>query len=177
MNNVNSQRRVLAALASRARLTLLVPASLTLALCLIFPLVCVSDQADRQLTITLERVPAPSGQDTLTLKATVKNVSKHQVLIAVWDPLEDYSLTVTDPTGAPVPLSRRGKEFFSKDRVRYRTANVIVTLQPGETRVDVWAIDDFFEFARPGRYHITVRRDFEAAHEADSSNTVDVALR
>jgi hypothetical protein len=53
----------------------------------------------------------------------------------------------------------------------------MVTLQPGETRVDTWAIDDFFEFTRPGRYFVTVRRDFEAAHEADSSNTLEIALK
>ena len=147
-----------------------------LALCVAFSPLGMSDQADRQLTIMIERVPDPPGQDTIALKATIKNVSKHEVIIGVQNPLIDYPLTVTDFRGAPGLLSKRGKAGFSKDRPgssRY----VMVTLQPGETRVDTWAIDDFFEFTRPGRYFVTVRRDFEAAHEADSSNTLEIALK
>jgi hypothetical protein len=54
---------------------------------------------------------------------------------------------------------------------------MMLTLQPGETRVDTFVIDEFFEFARPGRYLITVRRNSEAAHEIDTSNTLTVVLK
>jgi hypothetical protein len=148
-----------------------------LVLCLAFSILCSGATPDPKLTIRLERVPDPSGNDTVTLKATVKNVSKESVLINVWHPLEDYSLTVTDCRGARVALSKRGEAFFSKDRIRSRTANVIVTLEPGETRVDTWAIDDFFQFSRPGCYRVAVKREFVVAHETDSSNTLEVVLQ
>jgi hypothetical protein len=148
-----------------------------LVLCLAFPILCTGGPPDTKLTISLERVPDPPGKDTVTLKAALKNVSKESVLINVWHPLEDYSLTVTDCRGARVALSKHGEAFFSKDRIRSRTANVIVTLEPGETRVDTWAIDDFFQFSRPGCYRVAVQREFVVAHETDSSNTLEVVLR
>jgi hypothetical protein len=169
-------RRLVSVGAPASRTMRMLPAPMLLVLCVAFPPLGMSDQANRQLNITIERVPDPPGQDTITLKATIKNVSKHEVIIGVQNPLIDYPLTVTDSRGVPVLLSKRGKAVFSKERPgssRY----VMVTLEPGETRVDTWAIDDFFEFAQPGRYLITVRRDFEAAHEEDSSNTLGVALK
>ena len=126
--------------------------ALMIVLCIAFPIFCSGGQPGTKLTISLERVPDPPGQDTVTLKATVKNVSKESVLINVWHPLEDYSLTVTDCKGTRVALSKRGEAFFSKDRIRSRTSNVTVTLEPGETRVDTWDIDDFFQLSRPGCY-------------------------
>jgi len=150
--------------------------ALMLVLCLALPVICTGGPPDPKLTISLARVPDPPGRDTLTLKATVKNVSKESVLINVWSPLEDYSLTVTDCRGTRVALSKRGEAFFSKDRIRSRTASVLVTLEPGETRVDTWAIDDFFQFSRPGCYRVAVRREFVAAHETDTSDTLEVAL-
>jgi hypothetical protein len=148
-----------------------------LAFCLTFPPVGVGGHAGRQLAITIERVPGPPGSDTVTLRATTKNVSGHEVRIVDQNPLIDYALTVTDSLGSPVTLSKRGKEFFSKDRVGRWSRFLIVTLQPGETRVDTFAIDEFFEFARPGRYLIAVRREFQTAQEVDSSNTLDVVLK
>jgi hypothetical protein len=156
--------------------------ALMLLLCLVFPILCTGATPDPKLSVSLERVRDPSGndttgKDTVTLKATVKNVSKESVLINVWHPLEDYSLTVTDCKGNRVALSKRGEAFFSKDRIRSRTASVIVTLEPGETRVDTWAIDDFFQFSRPGCYRVAVQREFMGAHETDSSNTLEVVLQ
>jgi len=151
--------------------------ALMLVLCLAFPILCTGVPPDTKLAISLERVPDPPGKDTVTLKATVKNVSKESVLIGVWHPLEDYSLTVTDCRGTRVALSKRGEAFFSKDRIRSRTANVIVTLEPGETRVDTWAINDFFQFSRPGCYRVAVQREFVVAHETESSNTLQVVLK
>ena len=176
MRHLNSRRLASAGATSSRSMRMLPASSMLLALCVAFPPLGMSDQANRQLTITIERLPDPPGQDTITLKATIRNVSNHEVIIGVQNPLIDYPLTVTDSRGVPVPLSKRGKAVFSKDRPgssRY----VMVTLQPRETRTDTWAVDDLFEFARPGRYLITVRRDFEAAHEVDSSNTIEVALK
>jgi hypothetical protein len=172
MNAVNLQRLVSAVSAAFGALR-----PVLLALCLAFPTAGVSRQAGPQLAITLERVPDPPGSDTVTLKATLKNVSEHEVPIFVQGPLFDYSLTVTDSAGSPVPLSKRGKDFFSKDRVGIWEMAMMLTLQPGETRVDTFVIDEFFEFARPGRYLITVRRNSEAAHEIDTSNTLTVVLK
>lgn len=151
--------------------------ALMLVVCLAFPILCSGGPPDTKLTISLERVPDPPGKDTVTLKATLKNVSKESVLINVWHPLEDYSLTVTDCRGTRVAISKRGEAFFSKDRIRSRTANVLVTLEPGETRVDTWAIDDFFQFSRPGCYRVAVQREFVAAHKTYSSNTLEVILK
>ena len=174
--NVLNSRHLVPSGGAAFRTTRMLRGPVLLALSLAFAPPGTSDQPDRQLTITLERVPDPPGQDTVTLKATIRNVSKHETIIGEQNPLIDYPLTVTDSRGTPVPLSKRGKAFFSKDRVG-SSKYLMVTLRPGETRVDTWAIDDFFQFARPGRYLITVRRDFETAHEVDSSNTLEVGLK
>lgn len=132
------------------------------------------DKREKQLTVNLQRA-ADSSAGSVTLEATVKNVSNHDVFVGVEGPLIDYSLTVRDCGGHAVPLSKRGEEVFSKDHVRSRMA-VLVTLQPGETRVDKWSIDEYFEFVRPGCYTITAHREFETAHESISSNAVMVQL-
>jgi hypothetical protein len=72
-------------------------------LCIAFPIFCSGGQPGTKLTISLERVPDPPGQDTVTLKATVKNVSKESVLINVWH----RSKTIHSPLRtAEVPVSR-----------------------------------------------------------------------
>jgi len=140
------------------------------------PFMAQTRQRDhQQLAVFLKRAP-DTAQDTVTLTATAKNVSTHDVLIGVEGLLLDYSLALTDSRGVPVSLSPYGKKFFSKDRI-LSTMAVIVTLHAGETRVDTWAIDNFFAFVHPGQYRITVRRNFEAAHESDSSNTLDLSLK
>jgi hypothetical protein len=53
-------------------------------------------------------------------------------------------------------LSKYGKESLSKDHARWFRA-LRVTLRPGDLDVETWAIDKLFEFARPGRYPVTVR--------------------
>jgi hypothetical protein len=52
----------------------------------------------------------------VTIEATLRNNSKGDVSIGVGGPLMDYELSVSDAHGAPVPLSKRGQEVFSKDR-------------------------------------------------------------
>jgi len=100
--------------AAASRSMRMLPGSMLLALCVAFPPRSMSDQVNRQLTITIERVPDPPGQDTITLKATIRNVSNHEVIIGVQNPLIDYPLTVTDSRGVPVPLSKRGKRSFPR---------------------------------------------------------------
>ena len=147
----------------------------SLLLCVILGFAHVKAQPQSQLAVTLERAP-DTPQDAAVLKASVKNISNHDVLIGVEGPLLDYSLTVTNLRGVPVPLSKYGKWFFSKDRILAVSA-VLVTLSPGEAHVDTWAIDKFFEFARPGRYLVTVRRVVQAAHESGASNVLKMDLK
>jgi hypothetical protein len=144
--------------------------------CHAFPLFCQSPGDARQLTITLDRSPSPAGRETLDLVVTIKNVSAHNVLVGVEEPLLDYSLTVTNCSGEPVPFSKRGKEYYAKDRI-HRSRSILVTLAPGETHADSLPINDLYEFVRPGCYRLTARRDFEPAHETDSTNTLQVSLQ
>ncbi len=89
---------------------------------------------DSPLTITLERA-SDAASSSVTLKGTVKNVSKRNITIGVGGPLMDYEVIVTNSGGIPVPLSKRGMKVFSKDQIR-STMYVAVSLSPGETRVD-----------------------------------------
>lgn len=163
---------------------------IVLALYLALTVAGAKAQGPRQLSITLEYSPAGFPGDTttprvpaesppgerVTLKATVKNISPHEIVIGDGSPMTGYSLTVTDLRGAAVPLSKRGKDLFSKDR--FSSARlVMITLRPGDTSGDVWTIDRFYDFARPGRYLVTVRRDFSFVKESVGSNTVEVDLK
>lgn len=134
-------------------------------------------QQEQPVNLTLERTSEAAG--AVTLEATLKNVSKTDVTIGVGDPVMDYKLTVEDGHGVSVPLSKYGREVFSKDRVRW-TKYIMVTLGPGENHVDTWSIDNLFEFARPGRYSVSVSRQFRVANatqpQSVSSNVLQIVL-
>lgn len=169
-----------------------VPALVPIVLVLYLALTVAGAKAEepRRLSITLEYSPDGFPEDTttprvpadnppserVTLRATVKNISAHEIVSGDGSPMTDYSLTVTDLGGLAVPLSKRGKDLFSKDPVS-STMLVMVTLRPGDTSAFVWTIDRFYEFVRPGRYLVTVRRDFPAVKESVRSNTVEVDLK
>jgi hypothetical protein len=117
------------------------------------------------LNITIKRVPG-----ILTIQASITNTSPQDVKYLQKDPLTDYSLTVTDASGNPVPLSAEGRAYFSPSRPRPHF-RILKTLHPGETAEDTLAIGKLFAFQHPGSYRVTVRR------ESTTSNTLAVDLR
>jgi DNA polymerase III delta subunit len=65
----------------------------------------------------------------LTLKWSLKNVSKEDIRLIESNVLRDYRILVADQYGKPVPLTQEGERAF---QVSFFSSRRLVVLRPGE---------------------------------------------
>lgn len=130
-------------------------------------------RGDQDWTLTIVRAP-DTPEDTISVQATLKNVSDHELNIGVEGPFLDYHLTVTDGRGVLIPLSPNGKALFSNDHVQSSMA-VIIKLVSGESRMDTWNIGRLYQFQRPGRCLIRVGRN--VGDKSICANTLQIGFK
>lgn len=118
------------------------------------------------LTIAAPSEPLKSGSE-LRLHVTLRNTSEARIgfirspgLI----PEEGfrYEIEVRDANGHAAPPSEHVRELSGKRTVEW-SSNLARWLNPGESFVDEVCITEFYDLSRPGKYTVSVAREFPPA--------------
>jgi len=99
---------------------------------------------------------AVSRDEPITLKLTLTNNTKKEILVIESNPLADYKIDVRDQRGTPVPPTPEGRDLLF--RSRWFGRRVSVTIAPGENKTDTFQVNKIYAMTDPGSYAITASR-------------------
>ena len=111
------------------------------------------------------------------LRITVTNLSSKLLRVPEAGAFFDYSITVLDHGGLPVPLTKEG------DAIRTGKGNIVISraiviqLQPGESHSEDLDLRRYYELKTPGKYTVQVTRELGTPPDKVSSNILEMNLK
>jgi len=97
-----------------------------------------------------------SRNEPITLKLSLVNNTKKDVVVVESNPLADYQIDVRDERGRSVPPTPEGKDLLF--RSQWGGRRVSVTIAPGASKTDTFDVNKIYDMANPGAYTITAKR-------------------
>lgn len=136
------------------------------------------------LALSAPKEPIKAGAN-LDLLVTVTNTSARKIAFIVSPgPLPEdgwqYEITVRDSLGRPAPPSAYVRNLDKRLPLYPGGSTVGRTLAPGESFVDEVDVTMLYDLSRPGKYTISVSRDFPPRQNLGEgrvlSNTITVTV-
>lgn len=97
-----------------------------------------------------------SREEPITIKLTLTNNTKKEIVVVESNPLADYKIDVRDGLGSRVPPTPEGKDLLF--RSQWGGRRLAVRLTPGENKTDTFEVNKIYDMTKPGSYTITARR-------------------
>ncbi len=113
---------------------------------------------------------------TLTLKWSLKNVSKEDIRLIESNVLRDYRILIVDRYGKPVPLTQEGERAF---QVSFFSSRRLVVLRPGEELKREINLASLYDLKPSNVYIINLDRQIatQDASEQVRAGPIRVTLR
>jgi hypothetical protein len=97
-----------------------------------------------------------SRDEPITLKLSLTNNTKKEIIVIESNPLADYKIDVRDGRGTRVPPTPEGKDLLF--RSQWGGRRLSVTIAPGESKTDTFQVNKIYAMTNPGSYTITASR-------------------
>lgn len=99
---------------------------------------------------------AVSRDEPITLKLTLTNNTKKEIIVIESNPLADYKIDVRDGRGTRAPPTPEGKDLLF--RSQWGGRRLSVTIAPGDSKTDTFQVNKIYAMTNPGSYTITASR-------------------
>lgn len=99
---------------------------------------------------------AVSRDEPITLKLSLTNNTKKEIIVVESNPLADYKIEVRDGRGALAPPTPEGKDLLF--RSQWGGRRLSVTIAPGESKTDTFQVNKIYAMTDAGSYTITASR-------------------
>ncbi|SRR6266705_3069281 len=97
-----------------------------------------------------------SREEPITLKLTLTNNTKKEIVVVESNPLADYKIDVRHGLGTRAPPTPEGKDLLF--RSQWGGRRLSVTIAPGESKTDSFRVNRIYAMTNPGSYTITASR-------------------
>jgi hypothetical protein len=105
--------------------------------------------------VILAVVDKGASKARITLKWSLKNISKTGIRLIDSNILHDYKVLVTNESGEPAPLTQTGDRAL---RASYFSSRRLVKLRPGEESKGQIELSSFYDLKSGSVYTITIER-------------------
>jgi hypothetical protein len=125
---------------------------------------------------------APTAQGAMqknpVARITLTNVSQTPIMVGTEGAFFDYSATLLDSKGRPVPLTKEGHaiRFGSPDGFVIANGHG-AQLGPGQSTNEDLDLRKYFDIKAPGKYKLQVERKFIQPPETVSSNVLAIDVK
>lgn len=99
---------------------------------------------------------AVSRDEPITLKLSLTNNTKKEIIVVESNPLADYKIEVRDGRGTLAPPTPEGKDLLF--RSQWGGRRLSVTIAPGESKTDTFQVNKIYAMTDAGSYTITASR-------------------
>jgi hypothetical protein len=109
----------------------------------------------------------------VVVQVTVSNESDHEITYRETAPDCDYSVRVLTDSGISAPETEH-KKSLACDWPRTTGRNILIVLNPGESRDQTLELTHLYDMSSPGEYTVQIERTIDAGRIR--SNTVNVKI-
>lgn len=107
--------------------------------------------------VFVAQVEQPTTNGAVTLKWSIKNVSRKNIYFRDTNIFLDYKISVKDQRSGPVRLTERGQQ--ASTAAYFSSHKTAVVLRPGEESANQLNVSDFYDIKARGIYTIVIERD------------------